>query len=387
MRLLRHLNSLALLAPVALASVAGCVDIQKTRVRTTEEVTASVPRVSADRRFTAESSLQGTVLRVRVTPRCDEVAMETVVVSDVSDKYLDEDERLLLTLLALVGAAPLGTGTGLLVDAPNVYDSDENQRLYNQTGKDAAIAAGVILVSVGLAATLPPMINGFRAVGESSEDRTIERQGATLREDVPCAGAELSRSYNVTVRLGTEIFSLGVARPNDPFDVDLLASVVPRLRTMTPPPRGVAVWVDDKFQREFPVDALLIAVEADRQRDDETSWAAAEPSSCQANKNLCEGVRAYLVRFPSGFHAEEARRLLGQAGMVVASGGFEKIIQGALDARDAAQAAAEGEAQATFDRAITEAVKRGQVACRAECARACKKDARCKQDCEQGACQ
>jgi hypothetical protein len=379
-----------LLAPIsaaALASAVGCVDVDKTRIRTTEEVTASVPRVSADRRFTAESSLQGTILRVVVKPRCDEVAMETVVVSDVSDKSLDEDDRLLLSLLALVGAAPLGTGTGLLIDAPNVYDADENQRLYNQTGKDAAIAAGVILVSVGLAATLPPMINGFRAVGTSSDDRTVERQGATLREDVPCAGAELSRSYNVTARLGTEVFSLGVARPNDPFDVDLLVSVVPRLRAMAPAPRGVAVWIDDKFQREFPTDALLVAIEADRQRDDEASWLAAEPTSCQANKSLCEGVRAYLVRFPSGLHAEEARRLLGQAGMVVASSGFEKIIEGALQVRDAAQAAAEAEAQATFDRAVVEANKRGQSACRAECARACKKDLRCKQDCEQGACQ
>jgi hypothetical protein len=374
-------------APFALTALAGCVDVQKTRIRTTEEVTATVPRITADRRFSAESSLQGTILRVVVRPRCDEVAMETVVVSDVSDKYLDEDERILLSLLALVGAVPLATGTGLLIDAPNVYDSDENQRLYNQTGQDAAIAAGVILASIGLAATLPPMINGLRAVGTSSEDRTIERQGATLREDVPCGGAELSRNYNVTVRLGTEIFSLGMARANDPFDVDLLGSVVARLKTMNPPPQGMAVWIDDKFQREFPLDALLPAVDADRRREDEAAWVAAEPSSCKTNKNLCEPVRAYLIRFPDGAHVEEARQLLGQGGMVVATGGFEKVIEGALKARDQAQGTAEQAAQTAFDRAIAEANERGRVACRAECSRACKKDTRCKQECEAGACQ
>lgn len=364
------------------------MDIRTTRVRTTEEVLSTVPRVSAQARFKAESQLVGTVLRVEVTPRCDEVAFETVEVSDISDKYLGDDEVALLTLLAIVGAVPLGTGTGLLADAPNVYASDPNARLYNATGQDAVIATGVILTSVGLAASLPPLINGLRAVGTSAERRTLERQGATLRENVPCGGAESARMYNVSMRLGSEVLSLGMARPNDPFDVDLVATVVPRLRSMSPPPRALALWIDEKFQREFPVEPLLLAMKSEAERVDEATWLSAESSACAQARTACAGVQDYLSRFPDGLHSAEARKLLSQGGLTVASGGkLRPAVEAARTARENARSRAQSDAQLEFEQAVLEAERKGQTACKKECAKVCANDAVCKEQCGLEACQ
>jgi hypothetical protein len=365
----------------------GCMDIRTTRVRTTEEVLSSVPRVSAQSRFQAESSLVGTVLRIQVTPRCDEVSFETVEVSDISDKHLGDDEVTLLTLLALVGAVPLGTGTGLLADAPNVYASDPNARLYNATGQDAVIATGVILTSVGLAASLPPLINGLRAVGTTAERRTIERQGPTLRENVPCGGAESARMYNVTMRIGSEVLSLGMARPNDPYDVDLIATVVPRLQAMSPPPRALALWIDERFQREFPVEPLLAAMKSEAERADDAAWLSAEASACAQAKAACAGVQDYLSRFPNGLHSAEARKLLTGTGLTVASSGnLQPAIEAARTARENARAKAQNDAQLAFEQAVLEAERKGLTACKKECAKVCVNDSVCKEQCGREAC-
>ncbi len=375
-------------ALIGFCTLAACVDIRKTHIRSAEEVIDSKPTVSAQNRFTADSSIEGTVIRVMVTPRCDEVAMETVEVSDISDKYMDEDEVALFTLLAIVGAAPLGTGTGLLADAPNVYDSDPNLRLYNSTGQDAVIATGVILVSVGLAASLPPLINGLRAVGTSAETRTMERQGATLKENVPCRGAEGQRRYNVSVRLGPDAYALGQAAPNDPFTVDLQGAVLPRLRAMSPPPRGIALWIDDKFQKEFPIDPLLSLIQSDIGREDDAVWLAAESTTCAQNKNVCAGVQNYLVRFPNGRHAEEARRLLGQTALTVASSPtLDAAKLAGVTARDNTIEKLTGDAQKAFDKAAADAETQGIAACKRECNRVCAADNACKTQCALQVCQ
>lgn len=371
-----------------LLALSGCIDIRKTHIRTTEEVIDTTPTVSAQTRFNAESSIESSIIRVLVTPRCDEVAMETVEVSDISDKYMDEDEVALLTLLAIVGAAPLGTGTGLLADAPNVYDSDVNERLYNSTGQDAVIATGVILTAVGLAASMPPLINGLRAVGTSSETRTMQRQGATLKENVPCRGADAQRRYAISVRLGPDAYALGTAAPNDPFTVDLQTTVLPRLRTMNPPPRGIALWIDDKFQKEFPIEPLMSLIQADVGREDDAAWASSDSATCAQNKNVCAGVQNYLVRFPSGRHAEEARKLLGQSALTVAaSPTLDAAKTAGATARDTTIEKLTGDAQKAYDKAAADAETQGIAACKRECNRVCAADATCKVQCAQQVCQ
>lgn len=385
----RDHRALATLAGLgALACATGCVDIRKTHIRTTEEVIETTPTVSAQTRFNAESSLEGSIVRVLVTPRCDEVAMETVEVSDISDRYIDEDEVALLTLLAIVGAAPLGTGTGLLADAPNVYDSDPNGRLYNATGQDAVIATGVILTSVGLAASLPPLINGLRAVGTSAERRTMTRQGATLQENVPCRGADNQRRYAISVRLGPDAYALGTAVPNDPFTADLTAAVLPRLRAMNPPPRGMALWIDDKFQREFPIEPLLTLIQSDLVREDEAVWSTAGAAECAKNKAACAGVQAYLVRFPTGRHAEEAKKLVGQSGLTVAaSPSLDAAKTAGATARDNTLEKLTGDARKVFDKAVVDAEVQAIAVCKRECNRVCGQDAACKNQCALEVCQ
>src|SRR5258708_18263069 len=50
---------------------------------------------------------------------------------------------------------------------------------------------------------------------------------------------------------------------------------------------------------------------------DAVAWQKANPYGCASRRtsDACVGVEAYEIQFPNGVHAEDARRLLKNAGM------------------------------------------------------------------------
>lgn len=368
-------RSAFLAAPLALglAFAAGCVDVNKTHLRNEEEVIERTEKTIPSPKFAATVDAKGGILRVKVVPECELVEEEKVEIRDVSDRTLSNDDRGWMTLLSVVGGVPLTSGTVMLADAPNVYDSDPNGRLYNSTGQDTTIGVGVVLVAVGLAATLPPMVNALRAVGTSSTESTITRIGVIKQENAPCRGDETGQSYSVIVKLGAQQMSVGAVRPRDELNVDLRQALGPTLLRMSPPPTRMAIWVNDKFQAELPVDEVLDGARALQSQSDEAAWAAANVEACRSSTTACSGVQSYLASFPNGLHAEDARKLLGpRPGLKVAGDGKS------ANARDAATAAMEAaaekarkEADEAFKKAEAKAAAEAKKACEKECTRVC----------------
>jgi len=376
-------------------SAVGCVDVNKSQLRTEENVIRRTPKVVTSPRFAADLKVQDGILKINVNASCSSVEEETVEIETVSDLTLDGDDRGWVSALSIAGGVPLTTGTIMLADAPSVYDSGTNSRLYNQTGQDAVIGVGVTLCAIGLAAVMPPLVNAFRAVGTSSETTTTTRQGAILKEGVPCRGSEGLMSYTVVAKFASgQVVSLGSATARDEFNVDLRTALGPTLLAANPPPASVAIWINEKFQVEMPTADLLDAARRTQGDQDEAAWRAAEPAACQKLATACAGVQSYVARFPNGRHVEEARRLLaprsGAGGAVVAvdptGPKLSKAVEAAAKSMSTAVDKLNKQADADFAKAQAKAALEAKQACQTECAKVCEKDMACRATCIAAVC-
>ncbi len=394
------LTALALACTCASLGV-GCVDINKTQVKTEDNVIARRPKVVASPRFSADVTVRGGILRVVVTPQCSTIEEETVEHVVTNDKTVSNESRVWMTALSIAGAVPLTGGTAMVADSPNVYDSDLNGRLYNETGQDVVIGLGAALIGLGLACVLPPMVNGLRAVGSEETKTTSQRLGGTIQEQTPCKGVAPLPTYSVVARFASgHTVPLGAAIPGDELDVDLRRSLGSTVLGISPIPEKVAIWINEKFATEIPTDDIVGAAKAERDAQDDAAWTASEPAGCERT-GACAGVQSYLARFPNGRHAEEARKMLGPKTNTVATPPKDKgakvdkpnktdktgkAIDAAKKAVGATSKKLGDDARKAFEKAQQAADKEGRAACDRECTRVCEKDKSCKDDCMKEVC-
>lgn len=357
--LLRRLSLLTLAASL----LTGCAEISLQTVHTQERVLGRTERVVPGSGVRVRARLDGTRLVLQTTRGCERVAWERVEILEVHEADEDLTEEAVVLVLA---AIPLGIGVGLLVDAPHVYDDERNSPTYNATGQTGAYAAGTVLTSIGGLMALGPIVELFRVAAAGEETiRTEERRGEVKSGNVACPGESDPMRTSVVLEAGSERIATPGTDEQGHLELDLARAISPDVaeRAVT-----VRVIVSGKIVGELDIQPIV-----DKQRQlerdaEEETWLEANPERCRASSEAeaCLGVRTYLLKFPDGAHAEEARQLLEARAAddekaVIATEPVDTKTQQAID-----------RARAARDRA-----------CAAECQRNCARDAACAASCEE----
>lgn len=394
---------------------AGCTEVPRTQTKTADEVIERTPKTVFANELGGEVVLKGTLLVVRAEPLCSIVEMEKVETTTFYEKQeIPEDEKVWMGAVGGTSIVPLAGGIALLADAKNVHDSNPNERLFNPSGQDAAIAGGVALTIIGAAMAIPPIANAFRYVGGEEETKEHERQGQTLRTGASCSGvAGAPTAYGLTARTTGGSISLGSFQAPGKQTIDLKTIAGPSLLAQSPVPVTMSIFANQSFLGEVRIADLIAQLRRDRAEQDDLTWQAAEPGACdsQRTEQACQGVRRYLASFPTGIHSQEANALIarirppgaaapppppagGGAKAVVAEdpakAKLEAARKAAADAAAAAAAKAEKKRQdeeaARAKKAAEDAAKASKRACAEACAKTCGTDTKCSASCQQETC-
>lgn len=189
----------------------------------------------------------------------------------------------------VVAAALIGGGTAVLVDAPSVADGSD-PRLRNPLGQDAAIGIGIGLNVTGLVALVYGVAASVDDVDREEITEPDERE--TRTEVVACNGAPSQEQVIAELHEQGRVVaqrSVGETTATGDLVVDVMSVLgddIAEGRTLTF--RAGSASVD--------VDATPFVVAAEQQ-----AWSS-ELSS--------DALRAFLVRFPNGAHAQQARSAL-----------------------------------------------------------------------------
>jgi hypothetical protein len=200
------------------------------------------------------SRMDGTRLLLHTTRRCDRVQMEQVERTEIREPDEDLTEEAVVLGLSTI---PLTLGIVMLVDAPNVYQDDQNARQYNPVGPDGAYVGGVVLTSIGGLLALVPMIELARIASGGDERESIEtRRGATMETGVPCEAPARPVNARVVLRVGGyDVTTVGTDH-DGLMDIDLAAAIPPEIARKAV---VVQVIVDDQLIGELDIGPVVDA--------------------------------------------------------------------------------------------------------------------------------
>jgi hypothetical protein len=121
---------------------------------------------------------------------------------------------------------------------------------------------------------------------------------------------------------------------------------------------------------------LEVRRERERERED-AAWQQTNSQACRNDHDqaACARVKAFLMTFPNGVHAQAAMKMLDPSA---------DPVQIAASPEDIAKAEA---SQKVAAEAAVQAKKAAAEACRKKCEALCKKDAACSTACAKEACQ
>lgn len=392
------------LAAVAVTSLGllplGCFELHNGESKTSEDIDKVEPIATQTGSFTASMKADGPVVTVQVKAHCSLVEQQTVKITTHYERVLDDGVAPFLTALGLIGSLPLTGGVAMLADAPNVYSSDPHSRTYNSTGQETVIGVGVALTVVGVGMVSIPIVNAIRAAGTKDEDTTTTRQGRTLRGDAECDGTIALQARTVTGKSASgQVFTLGSTDAEGRMSTNLKQVLgQPGIFGNVAPPVSLGVHVDTQYVGEIDTAEIVQSLAADKEKQDETTWATANVRGCAEGKNeqACVAVRQYLQLFPQGHHAKEAADLISKitaATPPVAVDPSGDVLQQAINSASNASANASQKVldaaalaqQKALLKAQEDAQKAGRQACQIECARVCEAPLQTGKGTQQGA--
>lgn len=312
----RFTASVGLCAALA-ACALGCGEVRYGAPDFQDRILSTTQRRVPGESVRAQAWQQGTELRVHALRHCDLVQWHEI--ERTTEWESDEDHEVEWIILG-VSSVPLTTGIILLADSPAVYEEDRNARQYNPNGPEGAIAGGVILLAAGTILAVVPTVELIRTSGRQQEQSIVHERGRVLRPDVTCDADQPAQGALVAARISTlagereqERITLGTTNSQGKLVVDLAQAIPPAAIEGPIAPHSLELWVADRMVGLIDLLPVRRAHRQLAEQRDEAAWQQADAASCRerADEQACAAVRAYLERFPTGAHADEAKSLLG----------------------------------------------------------------------------
>lgn len=160
-------------------------------------------------------------------------------------------------------------------------------------------AVGGVLLTI-------PVVDAARAAGTAERETREELPGEVLESEVACPDKPMAATL-VEGRFGTREVELGITDGNGHLVVDLVPFAIDEAEARQAP--RMSLYVGDVAVGTID---LLPLADSRRHAADTEAWESARVQSCRvlAHSADCEGVRDYLEAYPTGEHAEGARKLL-----------------------------------------------------------------------------
>ncbi len=336
---LRRTGTALLLAlSVLVPATAGCA-VQDAYLRHDDEILSrvGVPRPGTER--AARIRQEGTHVSVEAIQLCDRVERLEIERTHVFSRR--SRKPMVPILAAIGGAAAVALGAFAIVRAPNLPESRPDL----ETGwtRSQARGLGGLLVGGGGVLALGTVGHAFRLARGERTTETVTEAGEVLQSGVACPspipwqGAEM--------RLGA--ISLGTTPSTGRAELDLDLAVLPRDIAGAPP--NVDLRIDGRTVGQVNLAPI-------RHVHQERAWRDAGQVRCAAPERPddCDALNAYLIRYPDGPHATEARRILESAAGALVEAAARRRAEAEEAAARLRQAAAESMAALERQRAESE---------------------------------
>ncbi len=206
-------------------------------------------------------------------------------------------------LLVGAGAVSIGTGGILLADARNTYPDDRQSRTYNATGPATEKLYGYTMIGAGILAGTVAIVDAIRASGSTETRERTNVPGEIERWGVACRNTLLVNQEIVGVAAG-QSFALGKTDASGELELDL-AQVVPASIVIPGSGARLEIRIQGNVSGQVGLRPLYLQREQAAFREAAVA-ACANPIKADA----CEGVKKFILNYPDGPHAKEARAAL-----------------------------------------------------------------------------
>ncbi len=204
-----------------------------------------------------------------------------------------------------LGAVTAGTGMGLIVDSGGTYPNDTTSRTYNETGPDAEIGYGAVLVAGGVALLAVAAYDALLASGSEVDVVEVSEPGEPVEREIACTGRPL-KNVDVFGVIDGEQRQLGTTGPDGAMTVDLDSRFHASLQLA----RHASMTVRIQGTEVGSVDLSGLA-----QSREAAAWGALYINDCKDPNAVksCDPIRRFIERYPGGAHNREATALLREA--------------------------------------------------------------------------
>jgi len=210
-----------------------------------------------------------------------------------------------------IGLVSTGIGVGFIIDANQVHPDDASSREYNPTGPTNANLLGAGILAGGAIFGVIALVDAFRGIGEETEMSRVTLDPKVIKQGVICRVAPLADA-EVHARIAVREddvrhLTLGKTDKHGVLELEL-EELIPKDLILTKSSSSVDFVIHDVKVGTVKLGKLY-------ERRERRAWKSLQVDDCREPQSAssCEALMQYLVRYPKGRHASDAKGILHEA--------------------------------------------------------------------------